>query len=523
MSDPEEPHSDTDADPELLDRYVQAIQSRDTFEEQKLLADSPKLAAWTACLRGLENLASTVSPDESSPPSGHVAGTGFGPFVIREEIGRGGMGIVYRAWHEGLDLDVALKLLTGGAYASPEQRRRFLAEARLAARVRHPGIVTIHDAGEHAGQLYIAMDLVTGNDLATRLQSGPMEPRDAAATIAAIARAVQHLHDRGILHRDIKPSNVLLTHDGTPLLADFGLARDQAAEDGATATGTILGTPEYMPPEQASGRVRGLDARADIYGIGAVLYTLLTGQPPFIGETKLLVVMNVIEREPVPPRRLNPQVPVPLQRICLRCLEKEPSRRYVSAAAIAEDLDAWLRGDRIAPPRGSPLHRLGRVVRRYPAAGFRLAGILGTLIIVAGRCLSDPTTIAFYRPVAVGLVLWAVFAVLQEWLSLRRMSARQAGILFVVTDAMFVTTLLILVDGAESPLVAVHPVLVSAAGLWLDRRLVSVAAVASLVGYAALLASNTEGVRWNLAAVVAVLILCSAAIADFQVGRLRRG
>ena len=150
------------------------------------------------------------------------------------------------------------------------------------------------------------------------------------------------------------------------------LARDDRA-DGGTATGTVLGTPEYMPPEQAAGR--SVDNRADVYGLGAVLYALVTGRPPFSGETRLLALMNVLEREPVPPRRLRTNVPLPLERICLRCLEKDPARRYPTAAAVAADLEAWLRGDRVAPPRGGPLHRLGRVIRRYPAAGFRVSGL----------------------------------------------------------------------------------------------------------------------------------------------------
>jgi hypothetical protein len=525
MTDPDQRTADaTDLDPDLLDRYLAAIQGGDAAAERRLLAACPDLAAWTACLRGLDDLASTVAPEAASAlATDSLAGRRFGPFVVGDELGRGGMGVVYRARHAGLGRDVALKLLAAGAFATAEQRRRFVSEARLAARVRHPGVVAIHDAGELDGQLYFAMDLVAGDDLAARLRAGPLPPRDAASTITTVARAVQHLHDAGILHRDLKPSNVLLDAAGAPHLADFGLARDATTDDGVTATGTLLGTPEYMAPEQAAGRVRGIDARTDVYGLGAILYALLTGRPPFGGDTHMLVVMNVLEREPVPPRRLNPRVPAPLQRICLRCLEKDPGRRYQTVAAVGDDLDAWLRGDRIAPPGGGPLHRLGRVLRRYPAAGFRLAGILGTLAVVATRMLVDPTTVAFYRPVAFGLASWAGCAAVCEWLGIRRLSLRQTGIAFVVTDAAFVTALLALVGGAESPLVAAHPVLVSAAGLWLDRRLVRIAAAAALTGYAVLLATSPAGFRWNVAAIVALLVVCAAAIADFQVGRLRRG
>lgn len=511
---------DADVDPDLLDRLAQAIQSGDAAAERRLLAICPTLAAWTGCLRGLDELAASVAADATAAEP--LCGRHLGPFLIGTELGRGGMGIVYQAHHEGLGRDVALKLLTAGAYASAEQRRRFVAEARLAARVRHPGIVAIHDAGELDGQLYLAMELVAGDDLAARLQAGPLAPTEAAATMATVARAVQHLHESGIVHRDLKPANVLLDRSGVPRLADFGLARDGATADGPTATGAVLGTPEYMAPEQAAGRVRDIDARTDVYGLGAILYAMVTGRPPFGGDTRMLVVMNVLEREPVPPRRHDPRIPVPLERICLRCLEKDPARRYGSAAAVADDLDAWLRGDRIAPPRGGPLHRLGRVLRRYPAAGFRLAGIVGALAVVAARCVTDPATLAFYRPVAAGLMLWGAGTVAWEWLGLRRPEARWTGHAFVLTDAVFVTALLALAEGVESPLVAVHPVLVGASGLWLDRRLVRVAAAASLTGYAILLAAAGADTRWNVAAIVAILIVCTAAITDLQVGRLRR-
>ena len=512
--------ADGELDPELLDRYLAAIQAGDAAEERRLRAAHPALAAWTACLRGLDDLASTIGPAAAAAPTESLTGRRFGPFLVGEELGRGGMGVVYRARHEDLGRDVALKLLAAGAYATPEQRRRFLAEARLAGRIRHPRIVAIHDAGERDGQLYFAMDLVAGDDLAARLRAGPLPAREAAGILADVAAAVQHLHEAGILHRDLKPSNVLLDDAGTPHLADFGLARDDAA-DGGTATGTVLGTPEYMPPEQAAGR--GLDSRADVYGLGAILYAALTGRPPFTGQTRLLALMNVLEREPVPPRRLEPRVPGPLQRICLRCLEKDPARRYASAAAVAADLGAWLRGESVAPPGGGPLHRLGRVVRRYPAAGFRLVGILGTLAVVAVRCLTDPTMLDFYRPITTGLLLWAACTLLWEWLGLRQAAIRWLGFAFVLTDAVFVTALLVLARAAESPLVAVHPVLVAAAGVWLDRRLVRVAAAASLVGYAALLATAGSEVRWNVATIVALLVVCAAAVTDFQVGRLRRG
>ena len=509
-------------EPEMLDRYLTALQGGDRDDERRLVAACPALARWTRCLRDLDGLASAIVGADAAPAlAAPLSGRQFGSLRIGAELGRGGMGVVYRAHHADLHRDVALKLLTAGAYATTEQRRRFLAEARLAARIRHPQIVSIHDAGERDGQLYFVMDLIDGDDLAARLRQGRLAPREVAGLIAGIARAVDHLHAAGILHRDLKPSNVLLDRAGTAHLADFGLARDDSDDHAATATGTVLGTPNYMAPEQASGRVHSLDARTDVYGLGAILYELLAGVPPFAGETRLVTLLNVLEREPVPPRRLDPRVPRDLQRLCLRCLEKDPVRRPQSAAAVADDLEAWLRGEPIRTGAGGPLHRLSRAIRRYPAAGFRLIGIVGTVAIIAARCLLVPSTFAYYQPVLAGLALWGACCVLWERLGGGHREASWTGYAFTLTDAAFVSALIGRVGGVEGSLVAVYPTLVAAAGLWLDRRLVRTAAAAALTGYAALLAADPAGMQWHVAVIVALLTLCVAAIAEFQIGRLR--
>jgi serine/threonine-protein kinase len=509
-------------DPEILDRYLAAIQSGDGNAERLLLGEHPSLAAWAACLRELDGLASTIAgAEEPTPDVPSLVGGAFGPYRIHAELGRGGMGVVYRAHHVVLGRDVALKLLTAGAYASPEQRLRFVAEARMAARIRHPRIVAIHDAGELDGQLYFTMDLIDGDDLAARLRVAPLPTRDAVSLIAHVARAVDHLHAAGILHRDLKPSNVLLDSAGAPHLADFGLARDDSAEVAATATGTVLGTPTYMAPEQARGQIRALDARTDVYGLGAILYELLTGAPPFLGETPLDTLMNVLEREPPAPRRLNPRLPRDLQRICLRAMEKDPARRYPSAAALADDLEAWLAGEPIRTGDGGVLHRLARGVRREPAAGFRLIGIGGTAAVIVARCLIDPDTLGYYTPVLVGLTTWGACCVLWQRLGGGQPEAPWTRYAFAITDAVFVSVLIEWTAGGASPLVAVYPTLVAASGLWLDRRLVTIATVAALGGYAGLLVARRDDVHWHVAVIVALLTLCVAAIADHQIGRLR--
>ena len=531
MATPEQP----DLPAEILDGYLAALQKGDQTAQAAILAAHPALANWTACLRGLEGLAAAITGDgacEADPPA--ALPRVFGPYELVAELGRGGMGVVYRARHVNLGRDVAVKFLAGGVCASAEQRRRFLVEARLAARIRHPRIVSIHDAGDRDGQLWCAMDLVDGDDLAALLRAGPLPVAEAVQLVVEVARAVHHLHTSGILHRDVKTSNILLDASGTPYLTDFGLAR---GDDGdATLTGTVLGTPASMSPEQAAGRVREIDARCDVYGLGTVLYEALCGTPPFGGTSAIDTLLDVLEREPLPPSHHNPAVPPLLDRVCLRCLEKAPSRRPATAAALADDLESWLAEGRIAPWNDSLANRIGRLIRRYPAAGFRLLGIAGTMAIVALRCLANPETVGFYLPVLFGLALWGALTVFWEAVGTRRPAIAQprsarsrpapvateiwvAGL--VLTDVISVTVLLALVDGKSGPLLAVYPLLVAASGLWLKQRLVHLVTLACLTAHVILAVVTPGPVAWHVALILDVLILCTAAITAFQIGRIR--
>lgn len=527
MATPEEP----DLPPEILDAYLAALQSGDQAAQAALLAAHPALGEWTACLHGLEGLAAAIAGDDVDRPEPHAPPHSFGPYELLGELGRGGMGVVYRARHVSLGRDVAVKFLAGGVCASTEQRRRFLAEARLAARIRHPRIVSIHDAGDRDGQLWCAMDLVDGDDLRALLRAGPLPVGEAVHLVAAIARAVEHLHDHGILHRDVKSSNILVDASGTPYLTDFGLARGDGGD--ATLTGTVLGTPASMAPEQAAGRVREIDERCDVYGLGTVLYEALSGVPPFGGDSPIDTLLDVLERDPLPPSHHNPAVPRLLDRVCLRCLEKAPSRRPATAAALADDLETWLAEGRIAPWSDSPANRVGRLLRRHPAAGFRLLSIGATIVIVVGRCLADPETAGFYRPVLVGLFLWGALAILWEALGTRRAAvagadtrpvpgAKHAWVAGLwLTDVISVTVLLALVDGKSGPLLAVYPLLVAASGLWLDQRLVHLVTIACLTAHAILAVATPGPVAWHVAFILDVLVLCTAAITTFQIGRIR--
>jgi serine/threonine-protein kinase len=293
-------------------------------------------------------------------------------YRVERVLGYGGMGIVYRAWHLRLDRAVALKMLLAGPYARPEQRDRFLREAQAVAALRHPNIVQVHDAGEANGRPYFTMELVEGGDLAEQVRGVPQPARKAAGLVAMIADAVHTAHQSGIVHRDLKPNNILLTEDRTPKVTDFGLARRIETGD-LTFTGAPLGSPSYMAPEQARGDKGAIGPATDVYALGAILYELLTGRPPFRSDTVSATLHQVATEEPVPPRRLNARVPRHLETICLKCLQKEPYKRYASAQALAEDLRRFERGEPIQARPVGKFERAGCWIRRRPALAAALA------------------------------------------------------------------------------------------------------------------------------------------------------
>jgi WD40 repeat protein/predicted Ser/Thr protein kinase len=291
----------------------------------------------------------------------------FGEYEVLEEIARGGMGVVYRARDAALERTVALKLLLAGEWASAEFVERFHNEARAAAALDHPNIVPVHEFGERDGQWFLAMRYVEGPTLAQRLRETKCTQREAAALVEKLARAVHYAHQRGVLHRDLKPGNVLLDPAGEPHLTDFGLARLVEQESTLTHTLAVLGTPAYLAPEQAAGQAAAVTTAADVYGLGAILYELLTGRPPFAGGTSLETVRLVLDTEPARPSAIHPAVDRDLETICLRCLEKLPARRYGSAEALAEDLARWSSGRPIhARPVGA-FERARKWARRHPA------------------------------------------------------------------------------------------------------------------------------------------------------------
>ncbi len=336
----------------------------------------------------------------SDPAAPSLGATTIGRYVVTGELGRGGMGVVLRARDPHLQRDVAIKMiLDERAGGDPLRHQRFVAEARAVARLRHPGIVTVHEVGTHEGRPFIVMDLLEGETLEEHLERASPPPRRVAEIVREVAAALHHAHRAGVVHRDVKPQNVLLDADGRPHLLDFGLARDLADDHHLTRTGQLVGTPAYVAPEQASGGRRGAAGpAADVWSAGAVLYRALVGRPPFQAGNILELIRKIFMEDPVPPRSIVASVPADLATVALRCLEKDPTRRYASAGDLADDLGRFLAGEPVLARPAGPARRAVRWVRAH--RGLALLGLVAVIAIVAGGGFLAATRVAVARRLA---------------------------------------------------------------------------------------------------------------------------
>lgn len=334
----------------------------------------------------------------------------FAGYELLEEIGRGGMGIVYRARQVGLDREVAVKMILRGPLASGMDRQRFRVEAEATARLEHPHIVPVYEVGESRAGPYFSMKYIRGRTLSSLLASQPLPPRKAARILAAVAEGIDFAHQHGILHRDLKPSNILVDQHGQPLVTDFGLAKRTSHRSVITQTGDILGTPAYMAPEQAAGDRGQIGPASDVYSLGAILYHMLTGRPPFQAASTVDTLLMVLEQDPVPPRMLNPQADRDLEMIALRCLQKPADLRYATAADLANDLEAFLKGEPIAARGGQFLHLLTQVFRDTHHApvleNWGLLWMWHSLVLLIACVLTNALHLLGYDDRWVYIMLW---------------------------------------------------------------------------------------------------------------------
>jgi tetratricopeptide (TPR) repeat protein len=386
---------------EIVADYRAARAAGEPYDLDAVLAREPELAE-AVCARlgvgpaGAVTITRIVPPGTprpgpgtevetlpQGPPGCPVALGDFGEYELLEHIARGGMGVVFRAREKSLDRVVALKMILAGRLASAEEVRRFHLEAERAGRLDHPNIVPIYRIGEHNGQHYYTMKLIEEGTLGDQDHGPKADLRRVARLVATVARAVHHAHRHGILHRDIKPGNILIDTDGRPHVADFGLAKPLSGPPGQTESGAILGTPGYISPEQAAAR-KDLTTATDVYSLGAVLYDLMTGRPPFAAPSTLDTLVKVLEEDPLPPHRLNPRVDRDLETVCLTCLNKDPRRRYASAEALAADLERWLAGEPIHARRLGRLERAWKWARRRPLDAALVAVLGAAALALAG-------------------------------------------------------------------------------------------------------------------------------------------
>jgi eukaryotic-like serine/threonine-protein kinase len=402
----------------------------------------------------------------ASPDSAERQPLSIPGYDLLGELGRGGMAVVFKARQQSLHRIVALKMILAGSRASAEELARFRIEAEAVAQLQHPHIVQIYEIGQQNGCPYYSLEFAEGGSLAQKLDGRPWSAEQAARLIEPLAQAVHAAHQQGIVHRDLKPGNVLLTANGHPKITDFGVAKRLDSNLGHTRTGAVVGTPSYMAPEQAEGK-REIGPAADVYSLGAILYELLTGRPPFKGDTPLDTVLRVVSEEPVPPRRLQASVPRNLETICLKCLEKDPRRRYSSAQALAEDLRCFIAGEPISARPPGLLGRFDRWARLRPALAVTLvAVVVFYLIHLLLFGLGTPGEGGDFHWFVTGLAaLWCLGATGFQWLMSRTRRRALVAYGWAAMDVLLFTVFLLRGNGPRSAMLVGYLLLIAGTAL----------------------------------------------------------